>query len=99
MSDSPQPSKHQDPRNEESGTRSPSFWGELKRRKVVRVAITYAIVAWLIIQVAAATFPGFEIPMWAFRFVVLMLILGFPVALVLAWATSSYRRSRLYLMR
>jgi len=64
----------------------PSFSAELKRRKVVRVAITYAIVAWLIIQVAAATFPGFEIPMWAFRFVVLMLILGFPVALILAWA-------------
>ncbi|MDQ8188041.1 tetratricopeptide repeat protein [Pelagicoccus sp. SDUM812002] len=66
-------------------TRS-SFFAELRRRKVFRVAAAYVVVAWIIIQVAAATFPGFEIPMWAFRFVVLMLILGFPVALILAWA-------------
>ena len=63
-----------------------SFWAELKRRKVIRVAIAYAAVAWLIIQVAATTFEGFEIPLWAFRFVTLMVVLGFPVALVIAWA-------------
>jgi len=62
------------------------FWGELKRRKVIRVAITYAVVAWLIIQVASATFEGFGIPDWAFRFVVLMILLGFPIALIITWA-------------
>ncbi|MBK1879684.1 hypothetical protein [Pelagicoccus mobilis] len=63
-----------------------TFFAELKKRKVTRVAVTYAVVAWLIIQVAAATFGGFGIPVWAFRFVVIMLVLGFPVALILAWA-------------
>lgn len=70
----------------ESSPRQLSFFAELKRRNVVRVAITYAIVTWLIIQVASVTFSGFGIPDWAFRFVVLMLLLGFPVALILAWA-------------
>lgn len=63
-----------------------SFFSELKRRKVYRVAITYLIAAWLVIQVAAATFSGFGIPDWAFRFIVLMLLMGFPIALILAWA-------------
>ncbi|MDA7640518.1 hypothetical protein N8787_02670 [Opitutaceae bacterium] len=63
-----------------------SFWSELKRRKVVRVAITYAVVAWLIIQIASTTFGDFGIPVWAFRFVVIMLGLFFPVALIIAWA-------------
>ena len=63
-----------------------TFWQELKRRKVTRVAITYAVVAWLIIQVADTTFEGFGIPLWAFRFVMLCVILGFPVAIILAWA-------------
>lgn len=63
-----------------------AFWAELKRRKVMRVAITYAVVAWLVIQIAATTFEGFGIPEWAFRFVVIMLGLFFPVAVVLAWA-------------
>ena len=62
------------------------FWLELKRRKVMRVAITYAVVAWLIIQIAEATFEGFGIPVWAFRFVTLMVFMGFPIAIILAWA-------------
>ena len=62
------------------------FWQELKRRHVVRVGMVYAVVAWLIIQIAARTFEGFGIPDWAFRFVVLMVVLGFPVAVILAWA-------------
>ena len=53
----------------------PSFFAELKRRRVIRVAITYVVAAWIIIQVASATFSGFGIPLWAFRFVVLMLVL------------------------
>ena len=62
------------------------FWGELRRRKVIRVATVYMVTGWLIIQVAESTFEGFGIPDWAFRFVTLMVILGLPVALILAWA-------------
>ena len=63
-----------------------SFFAELKRRNVYKVAIAYAIVAWLLIQVATQVFPFFEIPNWAVRLVVLLLIIGFPVALILSWA-------------
>ncbi len=63
-----------------------NFFAELKRRNVYKVAIAYAIVAWLLMQVASQIFPFFEIPNWAVRLVVLLLILGFPIALVLAWA-------------
>ncbi len=62
-----------------------AFWEELKQRKVVRVASMYLVAAWIIIQVAAATFEGFGVPQWAFRFVVLTVILVFPIALILAW--------------
>jgi TolB-like protein len=62
------------------------FFGELKRRNVYKVAVAYAVVAWLLIQVATQVFPLFEIPNWAIRLVVLLLIIGFPVALVFAWA-------------
>jgi len=63
-----------------------NFFGELKRRNVYKVAIAYAVVAWLLMQVASQIFPFFEIPNWTVRLVVLLLILGFPIALVLAWA-------------
>ena len=56
------------------------------RRKVYKVAIAYAVVAWLLMQVASQIFPFFEIPNWAVRLVVLLLVIGFPVALILAWA-------------
>jgi TolB-like protein len=62
------------------------FWQELRRRKVVRVATVYAIAAWLIIQIAVATFPSLYIPPWALSFMIMCVILGFPVALILAWA-------------
>ncbi len=62
------------------------FWQELQRRKVIRVASVYIVTGWLIIQVASSTFPSFGIPDWAFRFVTLLVILGLPVALILAWA-------------
>ena len=64
----------------------PNFFAELKRRNVYKVAVAYAIVSWLLIQIATQVFPFFEIPNWAVRLVVLLLIIGFPVALVLAWA-------------
>jgi TolB-like protein/Tfp pilus assembly protein PilF len=63
-----------------------ALFAELKRRNVYKVAIAYAVVAWLIMQIASQIFPFFEIPNWTVRLVVLLLILGFPVALILAWA-------------
>src|SRR2546430_9154833 len=62
------------------------FFGELKRRNVYKVAIAYAVVAWLLIQIATQVFPFFEIPNWAVRLVVLVVVLGFPIALIIAWA-------------
>jgi TolB-like protein/Tfp pilus assembly protein PilF len=63
-----------------------NFFGELRRRNVYKVAVAYAVVAWLLIQIATQVFPFFEIPNWAIRLVVLLLIIGFPVALILSWA-------------
>jgi len=62
------------------------FVSELRRRNVYKVAVAYAVVSWLLIQIATQVFPFFEIPNWAVRLVVLLLILGFPVALILSWA-------------
>jgi hypothetical protein len=62
------------------------FFGELKRRNVYKVGVAYAIVAWLLMQIASQIFPFFEIPNWVVRLVVLLLIVGFPVALIIAWA-------------
>ena len=63
-----------------------NFFAELKRRNVYKVAVAYAVVAWLLVQIATQVFPFFEIPNWAVRLVVLVLIAGFPVALVFSWA-------------
>jgi TolB-like protein len=63
-----------------------NFFSELRRRNVYKVAVAYAVVAWLLIQIATQVFPFFEIPNWAVRLVVLAMIAGFPIALVLAWA-------------
>src|SRR5881227_3130412 len=65
---------------------SRDLFAELKRRNVCKVAIAYAVVAWLLMQVASQIFPFFEIPNWAVRLVVLLLVIGFPVAMILAWA-------------
>jgi TolB-like protein/Tfp pilus assembly protein PilF len=65
---------------------SKNFFAELKRRNVYKVAVAYAVVAWLLMQVASQIFPFFEIPNWAVRLVVLLLVIGFPIALILAWA-------------
>src|SRR5690242_4920972 len=61
------------------------FFGELKRRNVYKVAVAYAVVAWLLVQVATQVFPFFEVPNWAIRLVVLVLAIGFVVALVFSW--------------
>src|ERR1041385_2508980 len=63
-----------------------TFFTELKRRKVYRVAVAYGIVAWLLIQAASILFPTFEAPPWVMKVFVTAAILGFPVALFLAWA-------------
>src|SRR5215467_11974771 len=65
---------------------SGNFFSELKRRNVYKVAVAYAVVSWLLIQIATQVFPFFEIPNWAVRLVVLLLVLGFPIALILSWA-------------
>ncbi|HET9485326.1 MAG TPA: hypothetical protein VFO79_15300, partial [Xanthomonadales bacterium] len=62
-----------------------STWAELRRRKVVRAAITYAIAAWVVLQVAEVTFEPLGIPAWAMTWTVLGAVLGLPVVLVLAW--------------
>src|SRR5437899_4284297 len=63
-----------------------SFFAELKRRNVYKVAIAYAIVAWLLLQAASILFPTFEAPPWTMKVFVALITLGFPIALVLAWA-------------
>jgi TolB-like protein/Flp pilus assembly protein TadD len=63
-----------------------SIFNELKRRNVFRVAIAYAIVAWILIEVTATTFPMLRLPEWTATFVAVLLVIGFPVALIFAWA-------------
>ena len=63
-----------------------SFFAELKRRNVYKAAAAYAVVGWLLIQVATQVFPFLDIPNWAIRLVILVTALGFPIALVMAWA-------------
>src|SRR5882672_11098181 len=63
-----------------------NFFAELKRRNVYKVAVAYAVVGWLLVQVATQVFPFFEIPNWAVRLIVLGIVIGFPIALVIAWA-------------
>jgi TolB-like protein/tetratricopeptide (TPR) repeat protein len=62
------------------------FFAELKRRNVYKVAVAYAVVGWLLIQIATQVFPFFEIPNWGVRFVVLLIMAGLPIALIIAWA-------------
>jgi TolB-like protein/Flp pilus assembly protein TadD len=62
------------------------FFEEVRRRKVYRVAAAYIIAAGFIIQISSAVFPAWELPNWAFRLVVVLLLIGFPISLILAWA-------------
>jgi TolB-like protein/Flp pilus assembly protein TadD len=66
--------------------KSGSFFGELKRRNVYKVAVAYAIVGWLLVQIATQVFPFLEIPNWVVRLVIALVAIGFPIALVIAWA-------------
>lgn len=63
-----------------------TFIKELKRRNVIRVAIAYGILTWLVIEVTSTTFPILNLPVWTVTFVTVLLLIGFPVALIFAWA-------------
>src|SRR6266568_2878186 len=63
-----------------------AFFGELKRRNVYKVAVAYAVVGWLIAQIATQIFPFLEIPNWVVRLIIVLIAIGFPIALVIAWA-------------
>jgi TolB-like protein len=63
-----------------------NFFNELKRRNVYKVAVAYAVVAWLVIQAASIFLPAFNAPQWAMQIVILILVVGFSIALVFSWA-------------
>src|SRR5438034_10071489 len=63
-----------------------NFFAELKRRNFYKVAVAYVVVGWLLVQVATQVLPFFEIPNWTVLLIVLAIVIGFPIALVIAWA-------------
>src|SRR5438093_1180480 len=63
-----------------------NFFAELKRRNVYKVAIAYAVVAWLVMQAASIFLPAFNAPQWAMQVVILIVVVGFPIALTFSWA-------------
>src|SRR5437016_751681 len=63
-----------------------NFFAELRRRNVYKVAVAYAVVGWVIAQIATQIFPFLEIPNWIVRLVIILIAIGFPIALVIAWA-------------
>ena len=63
-----------------------NFFAELKRRNVYKVAVAYAVVSWLLIQAASIFFPAFDAPPWAMKIFIIVIIFGFPVALIFSWA-------------
>ena len=63
-----------------------NFFAELKRRNVYKVAVAYVVVAWLLIQAASIFFPAFDAPQWVMKIFIIVIIFGFPVALILSWA-------------
>src|SRR5712692_69834 len=65
-----------------------NFFGELKRRNVYKIAVAYAIVGWLLVQVATQVFPFLEIPTWVVRLVIVLVAIGFRIALVIACASE-----------
>jgi TolB-like protein len=65
---------------------SPSFFAELRRRNVYKVAVAYAVVGWLVVQVGSTVLPTFHAPEWVVQTLVVLVAIGFPIALVIAWA-------------
>src|SRR5262245_32012665 len=62
------------------------FFEELQKRKVYRVAAAYIVAAGFLIQIASAAFPAWDLPNWSLRVVIVLLLIGFPIVLLLAWA-------------
>src|SRR5437867_5038123 len=73
-------------RVDERGRESINFFAELKRRNVYKVAVAYAVVAWLLLQAASIFLPAFDAPPWVMKIFIIVIIFGFPVALILSWA-------------
>jgi hypothetical protein len=69
-----------------------SIWKELRRRHVFKVVVAYAVIAWVLAQVASVVFPPLQLPSWSVTLVIALLILGFPVAVFLAWAFPAGER-------
>ena len=69
-----------------SEMRAQGLWSQLRERKVFRVAISYVLVGWVLMQIGEVTFAGLGVPSWALTFLIVLVIMGFPLALVLAWA-------------
>src|SRR5437764_8497743 len=63
-----------------------NFFVDLRRRNVYKVAVAYAVVGWVIAQIATQIFPFLEIPNWVVRLIIVLIAIGFPIALVIAWA-------------
>src|SRR3954467_3163644 len=63
-----------------------NFFSELKRRNVYKGGVAYAVVAWLLIQASSILFPTFDAPAWVMKVVVVVVVIGFPIALIIAWA-------------
>ncbi len=62
------------------------FWEQLKKRKVIRAAVAYIIVGWIVLQVGEIVFEGLELPVWSLKLLIALVVLGFPIAMVLSWA-------------
>src|SRR6266849_8900453 len=63
-----------------------NFFAELKRRNVYKVAVAYAVVGWLVIQISSTVLPTFHAPEWVVQTLVVLVAIGFPIALIIAWA-------------
>ena len=72
--------------------KSDNFFAELKRRNVYKVAVAYAIVGWLLVQIATQVFPFLEIPNWVVRLVIALVAIGFPIALVITATTNERQK-------
>src|ERR1043166_6732655 len=71
---------------DERGRESINFFAELKRRNVYKVAVAYAVVGWLVIQVSSTVLPTFHAPEWVVQTLIVLVATGFPIALIIAWA-------------
>ena len=69
----------------ETETTSRGFWVQLRRRGVIRAAIVYAVVGWVVIEVASVVLPALNLPAWSVKLVIVLVALGFPMAIIMGW--------------